>query len=199
MSQEARIQAALEAYENPDDTDITSLRIAAGVFGGVSYSTLNHRYKKRDSSKNLAENGGHNKKLNEAQEASLIWYIDIAIERGFPMRYDMIVAAATMILSLLMEIFQRIGQNWAKRWVDRMDAAGRYYALRTTPMDQKRKDCMTIEEITGCFKKLAIVMAKYSIHWKDIFNMDEIGFRVGCISSTTVIIHKNIKKVRFLT
>ena len=72
MSQEARIQAALEAYENPDDTDITSLRIAAGVFSGVSYSTLNHRYKKRDSSKNLAENGGHNKKLNKAQEASLI-------------------------------------------------------------------------------------------------------------------------------
>ncbi|KAL5325056.1 hypothetical protein ACEPPN_006178 [Leptodophora sp. 'Broadleaf-Isolate-01'] len=72
MSQEARIQATLEAYENPDDTDITSLRIAAGVFSRVSYSTLNHRYKKRDSSKNLAENGGHNKKLNEAQEASLI-------------------------------------------------------------------------------------------------------------------------------
>ncbi|KAL5325264.1 hypothetical protein ACEPPN_006388 [Leptodophora sp. 'Broadleaf-Isolate-01'] len=74
ISQEAKIQAALEAYENPDDTEITSLRIAAGVFNGVSYSTLNHRYKKRDlgGSKTLAENGGHNKKLNEAQEASLI-------------------------------------------------------------------------------------------------------------------------------
>ncbi|PVH68777.1 DDE-domain-containing protein [Cadophora sp. DSE1049] len=171
ISQEAKIQAALEAYENPDDTEITSLRIAAGVFNGVSYSTLNHRYKKRDlgGSKTLAENGGHNKKLNEAQEASLI--------------------------CLSMEVFQRIGQCWARRWVERMDAAGRYHALRTTPMDQKRKDCMTIGEITGCFEKLAAVMAKYSIHWKDIFNMDEIGFRVGCISSTTVITHKNIRKV----
>ncbi|KAL5329502.1 hypothetical protein ACEPPN_003016 [Leptodophora sp. 'Broadleaf-Isolate-01'] len=115
MSQEARIQAALAAYENLEDTDITSLRIAAGVFRGVSYSTLNSRYKKSDSSKTLAKNGGHNKKLNKAQEAFLIWYIDTAIERGFPMRYDMIVAAATMILNLSMEIFQRIGQNWARR------------------------------------------------------------------------------------
>ncbi|KAL5329986.1 hypothetical protein ACEPPN_003508 [Leptodophora sp. 'Broadleaf-Isolate-01'] len=76
MSQEAKIQAALEVYKNPDDTEITSLRIAAGVFSGVSYSTLNHRYKKRDNSKTLAENSGHNKKINEAQEASLIYELD---------------------------------------------------------------------------------------------------------------------------
>ena len=156
----------MEVYKNPDDTEITSLRIAASVFNRVSYSTLNHWYKKKDLGglKTLAENGGYNKKLNEAQEASLIWYVDMAIARGFPMRYDMIIAAATMILSLSMEVFQRIGQCWARRWVERMDAAGRYHALRTTPMDQKRKDCMTIREITGCFEKLATVMAKYSIH-----------------------------------
>lgn len=61
-------------------------------------------------------------------------------------------------------------------------------------MDHRRKDCMTVEEITGCFDKLRAVMEKYSINWKDIFNMDEIGFRVGCIKSTTVITHKNIKQ-----
>ncbi|KAL5314466.1 hypothetical protein ACEPPN_017106 [Leptodophora sp. 'Broadleaf-Isolate-01'] len=72
ISQEARIQATLAAYKNPDNTDITSLRIAASVFRGISYSTLNSRYKKSDSLKTLAKNGGHNKKLNEAQEASLI-------------------------------------------------------------------------------------------------------------------------------
>ena len=72
ISQKAKIQAALEAYKNPDNTEITSLRIAASVFSRVSYSTLNHRYKKRDSSKTLAKNSGHNKKLNKAQEASLI-------------------------------------------------------------------------------------------------------------------------------
>lgn len=63
-------------------------------------------------------------------------------------------------------------------------------------MDHRRKDCMTVEEITGCFDKLRAVMEKYSINWKDIFNMDEIGFRVGCIKSTTVITHKNIKQAR---
>jgi hypothetical protein len=45
-----------------------------------------------------------------------------------------------------------------------MDVTGRYHALRTTLMDQKRKDYMTIEEITGCFEKLALVIAKYLIY-----------------------------------
>ena len=62
----------MEVYKNPDDINIISLRIAAGVFSRVSYFTLNYYYKKRDSLKNLAKNGGYNKKLNEAQEASLI-------------------------------------------------------------------------------------------------------------------------------
>ena len=107
-SREAKVQATLEAYHNPNDTDITSLRIAAGVFD-IPYSTLNHRNNQRDSTKTLAENGGHNKKLNEAQEAALIWYIDSAIARGFSMRYDMIIAAATKILTLSEDTFVKIG------------------------------------------------------------------------------------------
>ena len=198
MNRETKIQAALEAYHDPDDTDITSLRIAAGVFDGVAYSTLRDRNQSAVPTKNLADNGGYNKKLNEAQETALIWYVDSAIERGFPMRYDMIVAAATRILVLSAIAFTAIGLNWARRWVERMDEAGRYHALRTTPMDQKRKDCMTIEGITGCFNKLALVMAKFGVHWKDIFNVDEIGFRVGCIRSGLVITHKRIKQVRIL-
>ncbi|KAL5329984.1 hypothetical protein ACEPPN_003506 [Leptodophora sp. 'Broadleaf-Isolate-01'] len=55
ISQEARIQAALEAYENPDDTDITSLRIAAGVFSRGSQSlVLNNE----DSAKRVKPRGG---------------------------------------------------------------------------------------------------------------------------------------------
>ncbi|PVH82784.1 hypothetical protein DL98DRAFT_355449, partial [Cadophora sp. DSE1049] len=49
--------------------------------------------------------------------------------------------------------------------------------------------------ITGSFEKLEYLMKTYNIHWKDIFNIDEIGFRVSCISTSIVITHKNIKKV----
>ncbi|PVH67851.1 DDE-domain-containing protein, partial [Cadophora sp. DSE1049] len=138
-----------------------------------------------------------NKRLNEAQEAALIWYIDYTIERGLPMGYNMIVAAARRILKIssVKPFKERLGKHWACRWIERMDGLGRYHALKTTPMDQKRKDCMSIKAIRGCFQKLDFILKKYNVHWKDIFNVDEIGFRVGCITSTTVITHKNIRKV----
>jgi hypothetical protein len=49
---------------------------------------------------------------------SLIWYMDISIERGFPFRYDMVIAAVTKILqvvglALLNE--DRLGNKWALR------------------------------------------------------------------------------------
>ena len=104
----------MNAYRNPKDIEITSLHVVIGVFDGVSYSTLNYRFKKGDDTRTLANNGGHNIKLNKAQEASLIWYVDIAIERSFPIRYDMIIAAATIILTFSMAVFKRIGKNWAR-------------------------------------------------------------------------------------
>ena len=143
--------------------------------------------------------GGHNRKLSEAQEATLIWYIDIAIERGFPMTHDMITAAATRIMKLngldVDNVEVRLGKHWAARWVAKQKGTQRYHALKSTPMDHRRKRALTPELIDDCFDKLAIVMTKYQIHWADIFNVDEIGFRVGCIHRTTIITHYNIKSV----
>ena len=62
------MQEALKAYHDPSETEITSLRIAASVFD-VSYTTL---YGREQGVKPLSENGGHNTRLNKAQEMSLI-------------------------------------------------------------------------------------------------------------------------------
>ena len=42
LEKEARMREALKAYHDPSETEITSLRIAAGVFN-VSYMTLYER------------------------------------------------------------------------------------------------------------------------------------------------------------
>ena len=39
------------------------------------------------------------------------------------------------------------------------------------------------------------MIKKYDIHIFDMYNVDEIGFRIGCIASSTVITHKNVKEV----
>ena len=53
MAKEARIKEALKAYHNPDESEISSLRIAGIVFD-IPYSTLRDR---NQGSRSLAENG----------------------------------------------------------------------------------------------------------------------------------------------
>ncbi len=195
QEKEARIAEALKAYHDPDDEDITTLPAAARAFG-VPRSTL---WNRDHGTKSLSENGGHNTRLNEAQEALLIWYSDVAIERGFPLNYDMIITAATSILKATGKDIsgdkERLGPNWAYRWVAKQSELGRYHSVTTKPMDYRRKDALTPELIKDYFSKLEAVISKYEIQVSDIYNVDETGFRVGCIHSTTVITHKNIRHV----
>ena len=194
MKQEERIKEAIRAWKDPAETEITNLRTSASIFD-VPYSTCFDRYK---GSKPLSENGGHNTRLNEAQEASLIWYIDTCIERNYPLRYDMVTAAATSILKATGQILSstdRIRDIWALRQVEKQRKLGRYYAVCTKPMDYKRKDALTPELVLRYFSNLKAVKEKYDIHEGDQYNVDEIGFRVGCMRSTTVITYKNIKHV----
>jgi hypothetical protein len=146
MGKEDRITEALKAYHDPEQPDISSMRIAACVFD-IPYSTLNDRNKGANT---LSENGGRNSRLNEAQEASLIWYMDAAIERGFPLRYDMITAAAATILKNVGDN-RRLGVHWARRWVEKQQKLGRYHAVCTKPMDYKGKDSLTPELVMEYF------------------------------------------------
>jgi hypothetical protein len=68
LEKEARIQEALKVYYKLSKTEITSLRIIAGIFN-ISYMTL---YKREQGAKPLSENRGYNIYLNKAQKISLI-------------------------------------------------------------------------------------------------------------------------------
>jgi hypothetical protein len=112
LEKKARIQEALKAYHNLSETEITSFPIIAGIFN-VSYTTL---YRREQGAKPLSENEGYNTCLNKAQEMSLIWYMDIAIKRGFLLRYNMVTRAATQILEaigLINRDNNYLGNNWA--------------------------------------------------------------------------------------
>jgi hypothetical protein len=194
LAKEERIKKALKAYHNLNEFEISSLQIAGMVFD-IPFSTLRDRNEGRRS---FAGNGGHNTRLNEVQEMSLIWYMDIAIERGFPLRFDMVTRAATQILqavSLALEENDRLRNNWAIRWVEKQRKLGRYHAVCTTGMDYRRKEALTKELVLETFRRLQAVLKRYDIEIFDIYNVDEIGFRIGYIASTTVIIHKNVKQV----
>ncbi|RKF84093.1 hypothetical protein GcM3_001031 [Golovinomyces cichoracearum] len=155
----------------------------------VPYSTLRDRYTGHNT---LVDNGGHNGLLDEAQEATLINYIDQSIERGFPFRYDMILSATSQILRAC-GIDKPIGRNWVYRWVKKQQKLDRYHSIITT-LDHRRK-IITPDLINGYFDKLEVVIKKYAFQPCDIWNVDECGFRIGVLGSTTVITHSNVEHV----
>ncbi|KAE8442623.1 hypothetical protein EG329_002980 [Mollisiaceae sp. DMI_Dod_QoI] len=165
----------LKAYHNSNDEDITTLSKASKAFE-VPRITLWNREHRTES---LSKNGGHNARLNEAQDANLIWYCDIAIERGFPLNYDMVTAAATKILKAVgkdMELEkERLGSNWIYRWVQKQNQLGRYHSIATTPMDHRRKDALTPELVREYFDKFKACLQRYDIQIVDIYNVDETG------------------------
>jgi hypothetical protein len=62
-------------------------------------------------------------------------------------------------------------------------------------MDYQRKKALIKELVLETFGRLQAILKRYDIEIFDIYNVDEIGFRIGYIASTTVIIHKNVKQV----
>ena len=55
---------------------------------------------------------------------------------------------------------------------------------------------MTPELIIKSIDKLKAVVKKYDIQQADTFNVDEIGYRTGCIHRTIIITYINIIEVR---
>jgi hypothetical protein len=132
---------------------------------------------------------------------SLIWYMDIAIKRGFPLQYNMVTRAATQILEAIGLIngnTNRLGNNWALRWVEKQRKLRRYHTIYTKPIDYQRKEALTPELVLETFARLQAILDKYEIQIFDIYNVNEIGFRIRYIASSTVITHKNIREVRAL-
>lgn len=190
QDKEERIAEALRAFHNTKNDDITNLTIAASVYD-VPYGTLYDRYR---GARSTADNGGGNKRINEAEEGLLIKYIDQAQAHCFPLNYRLITLAAATILKVAGKGEQRLGHDWANRWLKDMQEKGRYHTLNTSSMDWKRR-AITPEVIMKYFERLYKVIQDEGILLCDLWNMDEAGFRVGCMKSTTVITSQNCKQV----
>ncbi len=97
LQKEQQIKSAIHVWKVLEEYKITNLWIACSVFN-VLYLMTYDQYKR---AKTLVENEGNNKCLNKAQEASLIWYINLVIECGFLMQYDLITTTVAQILSAI--------------------------------------------------------------------------------------------------
>ena len=67
--------------------------------------------------------------------------------------------------------------------------------IRANTLAQEVKAATTREDISQHFELFKMALADYGIATPDIYNMDETGFRIGCVSGRIVITHIHTKAV----
>lgn len=134
--------------------------------------------------------GGQNKALTSAQEQSLGDFIRFLISCGHQATPDSVVVGANTVL-LLSHSTRLVDRQWGTRWLKRNP----FKTLRAKTLAQERKLSHSRKDLEAHFDGFRKACEQYGVCEKDIYNMDETGFRVGCISGKVVITSLNTKAV----
>ena len=79
-----------------------------------------------------------------------------------------------------------LGKGWAVQFIKQYP---QYWTRKTVPLAAVKKAVHKTEVIETYFEKFRVMVAEKGIHKDDIYNFDEIGFRIGCTRGVLVITH----------
>ena len=172
---EGRLQLALQAYNSGQ---FRSCRAAATAFT-VNHHTLSKRAKgilfRRESPANC-------QKLTLTEEQTIVQYILDLDSRGFAPRLCEVADMADKLLATRGE--ERVGKNWAPRFVTRSDKLKMAF---NRAKDRQRILQEDPEVVSAWFKLVEETKAKFGVHDNDVHNFDETGFQMGVIGSMKVV------------
>ncbi|KAE8213290.1 hypothetical protein CF319_g9184 [Tilletia indica] len=128
-----------------------------------------------------------NRKLTELQEKALLEYIAILDRLEISARMSLIQASADQLLRDAHQDSNTtppvVGKNWVKNFMKRHPQVHR---VKQKPREISRMT-QDRENLSWWFKKLENVVKKQGILPDDIWNVDEIGFRIGIGKSQWII------------
>jgi len=107
-----------------------------------------------------------------------------------PSKRDVSIAANCILESQGKE---RVSKDWPRRWLHRNK--GLYKSLRSKTLANERKQAHQIEDIQRHFDDFKDMLQEYQIRQADVWNFDEIGFRIGCLRGRVVIVPADVKAI----
>ena len=136
--------------------------------------------------------GGHNANLTPDQNKALKAYIDYLIGIGHQATKKHILLGGNAIIQGA-GINKRLDTQWAGRWFKRNK--GYFKTIKTRSLSFERKATHNKEDILKHFVDFSDIVQRYGIDPSDMYNMDETGFRIGCLNGRIVITHVGTKGV----
>jgi hypothetical protein len=143
----------------------------------VPYDRLYGRYHGRPS---RSERPAANTKLNSDQELALYEFVRRRDYMGSPMRLPEIEKAANSILKEAHTDPNTppiiVGEHWTQRWLEKYPEL---HTRKEKAIDAERKEQHDPEMIEQWYNRLQDELISRGIQRCDIYNCDEIGFRIG--------------------
>ncbi len=183
-SDEIRLERALHAVE----TGLQPNLAASARHYNCNYDLLRARQRGRGTNHTR---GGHNTALDEEQEESLELYCKRLILMGEPPERRHIEKAANTILRAKDK--HPVSKAWITRWTRRHKDLLR--PRRTLPLAVERKQAHQIEDIQAHFHRFQDAQRQYSVKPENTWNMDETGWRVGCLGRRVVFTFPEVTAV----
>ncbi|KAE8183083.1 hypothetical protein CF328_g8303 [Tilletia controversa] len=168
---EEKLQCALEeARSTVGKVNISALARKYGV----DMQRLTRRYKGKESKTTRAPT---NRKLTDAQESAILAWIDVLDQLELSARPSLIEASANQLLREAHTDagpLPVVGENWVRNFLYQHPnlSVVKQKAQELTRMIHDRSTC------SAFFRKLKKVIDDNGITPSDVWNMDEVGFRI---------------------
>ena len=183
---EGRMADAIRFYhENPH---LKKTKVATQFL--VSYNQFRARLQGRAAQNSK---GGHNKRLGEIQEASLMDYVKYLIDLKQYPTISQVWSAAQFILARSGDHGKPISLAWAKRWLERQKHSIK--TLKSKTLASERKEMHDEDVFKTHFEGFQYAKGKFGILDEDIWNFDETCFRIAVLTGRVVICDVNTKAV----
>jgi hypothetical protein len=177
----ARLEKAVDFYKSHSDA-YTIAWIA------TKHRVNSRTLQKRISTPILPPLGGQNRILSSAQEIAICQFIHDQLARGVPANRAMILRAVADL---------RPNQSLpSQRWLQRfLKAHPEFHSIRTKTLNTQRKQAQNKENFEAFFQKYSSLLIQHQIEPRNLWNVDETGYMIGCYKSTEVIVPKEVKQV----
>ena len=174
---EARIERALSAMH--DDPELKCAEAARQFF--VPYPRLYARLKQRDSKFTRPRT---NLRLTEEQDQALQEYVYRCDKLNSPALVPQLLDTAERILRQCEPEAAPLGKNWIMRYLQRNP---HLHHVRQKPQELERMAADEIPVYKRYFREFKAIVNEKGIPKGDIYNMDEMGFRIGVGGNQWVI------------
>ena len=160
---------------------------AAGLYN-VSQSSLSN-YISGCTNKKAANLKKH--LLQDSEETALVQWILAMNKHGLPSQHSTVQSMANLLLEKQGdENSKTIGKNWISSFIKRHEELKSKFVQKFNYKHSLCEDCLIIQ---SWFQLIQEIIEEYGILLEDTYNMDEIGFAQGMISTCMVITNSERK------